>query len=248
MQQELSAQEVMKEVKIKNGDKPKNTTFDIKEIDGRKVFCELSSEMPRPYIPSQLRQQVMLSLHSLDHLGIKASIKRIAAEFYWPALKHDVEDFCRKCNTCMKVKAGKTLTNTGKFSVPDKRFSHVMVDLVGPLPDSYGYKYLLMAICRTTRYLTAIPIREASSTAAAHGFLHGWLAMFGVPSTISSDAGGSFTAALWKEMMAKLNVDIKYSALYRPQSIGILERQHRSLKDSLKASIEDMKLNYPTTS
>ena len=41
-------------------------------------------------------------------------------------------------------------------------------------------------------------------------------------------------------MMSKLNIEVKYSALYRPQSIGMLERQHRGLKDSLRAALEDM--------
>ena len=144
------------------------------------------------------------------------------------------------CVTCNKVKAGKKLVNTGSFKVPDKRFSHLLVDLVGPLPDSYGYKFILTVICRTTRYLQAIPLKEASASAAAVGFLHGWLAIFGLPSLVSSDQGGSFTAALWKEMMSKLHIDIKYSALYRPQGIGMLERQHRDVKTSLKAAIEDM--------
>ena len=40
--------------------------------------------------------------------------------------------------------------------------------------------------------------------------------------------------------MSKLNIEVKYSALYRPQSIGMLERQHRGLKDSLRAALEDM--------
>ena len=40
--------------------------------------------------------------------------------------------------------------------------------------------------------------------------------------------------------MKRLNIEIKYSALYRPESQGILERQHRDLKESLKATIEDM--------
>ena len=41
-------------------------------------------------------------------------------------------------------------------------------------------------------------------------------------------------------MMSKLNIEVKYSALYRPQAIGMLERQHRGLKDSLKAALIDM--------
>ena len=33
---------------IKSGDKPKNTTFGLTTIDGREIFCELSSSKPRP--------------------------------------------------------------------------------------------------------------------------------------------------------------------------------------------------------
>ena len=40
--------------------------------------------------------------------------------------------------------------------------------------------------------------------------------------------------------MDTLNIDVKYSALYRPESIGMLERQHRSIKDSLKAALVEM--------
>ena len=57
---------------------------------------------------------------------------------------------------------------------------------------------------------------------------------------VTSDNGGSFIAGIWKGMMEKLNIEVKYSALYRPQSVGLLERQHRSLKDSLKAAILDI--------
>ena len=111
---------------------------------------------------------------------------------------------------------------------------------MGPLPDSHGHKYILTAICRTTRYLRCMALKEATSTAAASAFLHGWINLFGVPSAVSSDCGGSIAATLWKEVMSKLNVNIQYLALYRPQSMGMIERQHRSIKDSLKASIQDL--------
>ena len=42
--------------------------------------------------------------------------------------------------------------------------------------------------------------------------------------------------------MSKLNINIKYSASYRPESQGLLERQHRSLKTSIKAALEDLSL------
>ena len=75
---------------------------------------------------------------------------------------------------------------------------------------------------------------------AATAFLHQWASFFGIPAEMSSDNGASFVSNLWKDMMSKLNINVKYSALYRPQSIGMLERQHRGLKDSLKAALVDM--------
>ena len=150
----------------------------------------------------------MSGLH-FDHKGIKVTLSRVAAEYYWPSLQSDVKKFVKCCNPCNKVKPAPKLVNTGEFKVPDKRFSHIMVDIVGPLPDSYGYKYLLTSICRTTRYLRALPIKEATSEAAASAFLHGWLNIFGVPSAVSSDCGGSFVAALWRDTMKKLNIDMK---------------------------------------
>ena len=85
-----------------------------------------------------------------------------------------------------------------------------------------------------------MPLKEATSSEAANAFLHQWASIWGLPSLMTSDNGASFTANLWQGMMKKLNIDVKYSALYRPEAIGMLERQHRGLKDSLKAALIDM--------
>ena len=146
----------------------------------------------------------------------------------------------------MKVKPATKLVNTGEFPVADRRFSHVMLDIVGPLPVSYGYRFLLTAICRTSRMVQAIPLKEASSSEAAAGFLHHWAAIWGIPSLVTSDNGASFTSNLWKDMLEKLNITVKYSALYRPQAIGMLERQHQILKNSLKVfPVYEYPLSHP---
>lgn len=118
--------------KILSGDKPKNTSFGYVKVEGLEVFCEISSD-PRVYVPQLMRDQIMKALH-FDHLGERSTLHRIAEEYYWPSLKHDVKRFCKQCVPCQKVKPNKRLVNTGSFRVPDKRFSHVMVDVVGPLP------------------------------------------------------------------------------------------------------------------
>ena len=119
---------------------------------------------PRLWCENEVRNH---DFFAFDHLGIKSMTRRVAEDFYWPSLKNDVRTFVQACDPCAKVKANNKQANLGKFEVPDKRFSHVMVDVVGPLPESYGYKYILTAICRTTRFLHAWPLREATASETA---------------------------------------------------------------------------------
>ena len=104
---------------IKTGDKPKNTSFELTRIDGKEIFCEMSSGKPRPYIPEELRTQSIRALH-FDHLGIKPTLARVAGDYYWPALKHDVKKFVKCCDPCNKIRPAKKLVNVGEFKVPDR--------------------------------------------------------------------------------------------------------------------------------
>ena len=40
-------------------------------------------------------------------------------------------------------------------------------------------------------------------------------------------------------MLKNLNIEVNHSALYRPQSMGMLERSHGPIKESLKAALLD---------
>lgn len=48
------------------------------------LFCDTSSDRPRPFITSPFRRQVFMSLHNLSHPGAKASIKLVSQRFVWP--------------------------------------------------------------------------------------------------------------------------------------------------------------------
>ena len=83
-----------------------------------------------------------------------------------------------------------------KFASVDERFSHVHLDLVGSLPVSEGYSYLLTMICGVIRHFEAIPLREITAKSCADNFVLHWVACFGVPSVITTDRGRQFTSTV----------------------------------------------------
>ena len=112
--------------------------------------------------------------------------------------------------------------------VPSWRFSHVHVDLVGPLPSSQGYSYLLTMIDRTTRWPEVIPMSSISDESCVHAFISAWVSRFGVSAVLTLDRGCQFTSSIWTGVCSVLGISASNTTSFHPQSNGMVERFHRS--------------------
>ena len=120
--------------------------------------------------------------------------------------------------------------------VPAARFSHVHVDLVGPIaPSREGCTYLLTVIDRSTRWPEAVPLRNITAEVVLDVFVGTWVARFGVPTIITSDRGAQFTSAKWRDWCTRHDVQHNTTTALHPQSNGMVERMHRQLTDGLRA-------------
>ena len=145
-----------------------------------KLLCDVSLASPRPVVPAAWRHRVFQTAHSLSHPGAKASVRLVAGKFVWRGLKKDVRDWARTCVDCQRAKVHRhTRAPLGEFRVPERRFEHVNVDLVGPLPYSQGYTHLLTVVDRTTRWPEAIPLRATTTVDVACAFVSSWASRFG---------------------------------------------------------------------
>ena len=174
--------------------------------------------------------------HGLSHAGPRPTQKSILKSFVWKKLKTDVVNWCRECHDCMTSKVTTHVrAPLTKRPPPDRRFGSIHVDLVGPLPESEGYRYLFTIVDRYSRWPEAIPVQDMTAETCAKALVRHWISRFGVPADVTADRGRQFTSSLWAELNRLLGIRATNTTAYHPQANGLVERLHRQLKAALMA-------------
>ncbi len=213
-----------------------STTLQIitQAVADETLLGDVSTGVFRPLVPIQHREAVFQSMHSIHHPGVQATRRLIAARFCWPQMAKAITMMARAFLHCQLGKVHEHVhLQPAEIPVPHCHFPHIHVDLVGPIPPSRGHTYLFTIIDRTSRWPEAIPLTSISAADCTRALFAGWVSLFGVTATITSDRGAQFTSAL----CSLLNIQHLLMTVYHPQSNRLVERFHRRLKDPLRSRV-----------
>ena len=135
---------------------------------------------------------------------------------------------------CQRAKIQRHSTGPlASFRTPDARFDVIHLDLVGPLPPSHGYTYLLTCVDHFIRWPEATTLTSITAETVSRALLSGWITCFGVPSTIVTDRGRQFESQVWNTLTTLFGSRRAHSTAYHPQTNGMVERFHRQLNSEL---------------
>ena len=136
-----------------------------------------------------------------------------------------------------KCQAGKVtsqnITPVKPIIVITEKFENLNLDIVGPLPLNCGFRYLLTAIYRYSRWVDAIRLREITSRTVANAFIVQWMSHYGVLLMIATYRDSNFTSHMFRELLNLLGCVPKTTTAYHPQRNT----------DYRKVSIRDLRMS-----
>ena len=108
------------------------------------LVVDMSTGKPYPLLPVAWTRKVFDINHGLAHAGARAMKRMICDRFVWMGMARDIRHWARNCMACQRAKVSQhTVVPLMPLPMPEKRFESLHVDLVGPLPPSQGFSYLL---------------------------------------------------------------------------------------------------------
>ena len=135
------------------------------------ILFDVSQDAPRILLPKAFRRKVFNIIHSLNHAGIKSSRYLIKQPYYWPSTNKGIKDWVMQCSNCQLVKS-KRHTKAPFVSYPTATdaLSEINLDLIGPLPENRGHRYIFTISDRFTKACFAFALPDTKVTQLLHIF------------------------------------------------------------------------------
>lgn len=198
------------------------------------------SHIEQIVVPSQFQRQILNLSHDdsfSGHFGVWKTFRRLAKCFWWPGMKSSVKQYVKECPVCQVVgKPNQKVVKAPLYPIPaiGEPFNELVVDIVGPLPKTKtGFIYLLTVMDRASRFPEAIPMKKITSKAVFDQLVI-FFSRYGIPRKIQTDCGTNFTSKEFRSKCADLAILHTTSVPYHPESQGVVERFHQTLKSILR--------------
>ena len=204
---------------------------------GREVLCI-------PGASSEGRRVTEIAIDQahriVGHKMSRKTLDYIRRWYWWPTMAKDVDLFCKSCGSCQTTKSS-TMKPRGllhSLPIPRRPWGSVGMDFVGPFPQSKGFDFLLIVICRFTSMVHLIPTYTTSTARdIAWLYLKEVVRLHGVPDTIVSDRDPRFVARFWRELHKLVGTKLLMSTAYHPQTDGMAERAVRNVSQVLRTMV-----------
>ena len=159
------------------------------------------------------------------HFGVYKTYSSIKSRFFWRSMFETVKDYVVFCSECQKSKVS-AHKSTGLYQpipVAHRLFGTFSNDLLGPVPESDGYKYCLCMVDQLSHMQLIEPPREGVlEVMKIRVFLR-----FGFQTKVITDRGLNLSGQFPTDYYHRFDIAVARTTSFHPQSNGMVESMNR---------------------
>ena len=122
----------------------------------------------------------------------------------------------------------------------ERPFEEIAMDFVGELPESEGFNAILVVTDRFTNVQHYLPAKTTWTAAdVVNAYINEIWRLDGLPRHITSDRGPQFASKFSQALHHKLNLNLRLSTAYHPQTDRLIQRAVQTLKQYLRIYCHD---------
>ena len=161
--------------------------------------------------------------------------------YWWPGVTRDMGRYVEGCNLCQRMK-NRLEEPAGKLKlskVPEKLWTHLMVDFITKLLVVAGRDTILVVCDRLSKMTYFVATTEGTSVEGlARLFRDNMWKLHGLPKSVISDWSPQFAVELTKELNRMLGIEMRLSTAFHPQIDGQTKRMNQELEQYLRLFVE----------
>jgi len=189
---------------------------------------------------NNLRERILREFHAsptAGHSGVKPTLSRIAASFYWPGWTRDAKKFIQQCHICQSNKylPNKPHGLIQPLSTPNQVWEDLSMNFITHLPSSVGHTTISVICDRLTKYAHFIALpTHCTALSLAQRFSVQICRLHGMPRTIILDWDPIFVSTFWRALFKAQGTTLQFSSSYHPQTDDQTEVLNRGLEAYLR--------------
>ena len=178
----------------------------------------------------------------LGHKGFYSTLRALLDRFWWPSLADDIRWYIKSCHEC-QIRQTTKVRIPPTVATPAPLFRKAYVDTMF-MPHAGGFRYIVQARCSLTAWPEWRALRTETGRTLGAFLFEEILCRWGAVEEIVTDNGTAYVAALdWLAERFGIR-HIRISA-YNSRANGIVERQHRTIRESIVKACEGNIAKWP---
>ena len=192
------------------------------ELKGAKLPCDVSTGHARPIVSTSRSRQIFDLIHRLFYPSVCATKNTATLHLYGMACR-DNWVFWKAVHSIPIFQCPRAHQSpTWNLQDPHYQFDNIHVDLLGPLPPSNGYTYLLTMVDQFSWWPEAIPLKDTTTASCAQALVFHLFTSFGILVLLISQRKPQLTSQLWLSIALLLGTWVRLTTYGPPPPVDLL--------------------------